>query len=693
MRDRVARSGDVGRNDGLPARHRFQKHRAKGLRKRRQDEGRAPGEPLDVGIALGPTHEHDAVGDAALPGERLDAQPLGPIATDDESPAVVLPADEREGLDENVCALDGKELRAREEVGRLFLALGAERIDVDGGREEIDPGNAALREIDRNALAVRRHDLRASHLALLQALLHVEEEEIHRVVAIRESTVRCERVLVVRRIDLGKGQTACRERDPLLAQVDNVRWVLAQPPGSATTHAELRKDVPVALARNVHDTRIGTAIRAVPGKDADLVTLGGEAVREEPDLVLDPTARRIAVEPRVARAHKGDLHARAMEGSRRYAFRRSAHRNSELWLATPMRVVHVTPTFFDARRSLVGGGERFVSELARAMARKADVTILTFGLEDETLREDGVEIRIRRPLARGKNPLNPFPGRLPELREADVVHVHQPFTFLGSRAILAARRREQKVFLTDLGGGGFNVHARLRLDRFVAGYLCISEYSASLLASHDAPKEVIYAGVDPERFRPLGLPRERKVVCVGRIMPHKGQADVVRALPDDVDLEVLGPVLDPDYAALTRRLAEGKRVRFVHDASTDDIARAYNTAALTVQASVHHTEFGGYSASTELFGLTLAESMACETPVIATRAGSLPEVPVEGETGLVVPPREPDAMRDAMRAILDDPERARAMGKRGRARVLERFTWDAVARRCFDAYERLPRRP
>ncbi|HVM44906.1 MAG TPA: glycosyltransferase family 4 protein [Candidatus Thermoplasmatota archaeon] len=356
-----------------------------------------------------------------------------------------------------------------------------------------------------------------------------------------------------------------------------------------------------------------------------------------------------------------------------------------------MRVVHVTPTFFDARRGLVGGGERFVSELARAMARHADVRILAFGAQTETLERDGVTIHVRRPLARGRNPINPLPGLLPELRGADVVHVHQPFTLVGAAAILSARRRGAKAFLTDLGGGGFNVHDRLRLDRHVAGYLCISELSARLLESRVAPKRVVYAGIDPDRFRPLGLPRERKVVAVGRIMPHKGQADVVRAVPDDVDLEVYGPVLDAEYAALARRLAEGKRVRFVHDATTDDLVRAYNTAALTVQASAHHTEFGGYAANTELFGLTLAESMACETPVVATRAGAMPEVAEEGVTGLIVPPREPDALREAMLRLLDDPEGAREMGKRGRARVLERFTWDAVARRCLEAYEEMPR--
>src|SRR5205823_7316591 len=105
----------------------------------------------------------------------------------------------------------------------------------------------------------------------------------------------------------------------------------------------------------------------------------------------------------------------------------------------------------------------------------------------------------------------------------------------------------------------------------------------------------------------------------------------------------------------------------------------------------------------EPLGIVNLEAMACETPVVATATGGIPEVVVDGETGFLVP-FEPvegggGGPRDAARfakdiaertnVLLADPERAAAMGRAGRLRVLEHFTWGAAARRTVDIYETL----
>jgi alpha-maltose-1-phosphate synthase len=96
----------------------------------------------------------------------------------------------------------------------------------------------------------------------------------------------------------------------------------------------------------------------------------------------------------------------------------------------------------------------------------------------------------------------------------------------------------------------------------------------------------------------------------------------------------------------------------------------------------------------EPFGLTNLEAMACETAVVASAVGGIPEIVVEGETGLLVP-YVPDpaafaaALATRVNVLLADPARAAAMGRAGRLRAIEQFGWPAVAARTASLYERL----
>jgi glycosyltransferase involved in cell wall biosynthesis len=103
----------------------------------------------------------------------------------------------------------------------------------------------------------------------------------------------------------------------------------------------------------------------------------------------------------------------------------------------------------------------------------------------------------------------------------------------------------------------------------------------------------------------------------------------------------------------------------------------------------------------EPFGIINLEAMACETAVVASAVGGIPEVVVDGETGLLVPfeaqggesfePRDPDRFeRDlaaAINLLMADPARREAMGKAGRRRAVDHFGWDAIARRTVALYE------
>jgi glycosyltransferase involved in cell wall biosynthesis len=78
--------------------------------------------------------------------------------------------------------------------------------------------------------------------------------------------------------------------------------------------------------------------------------------------------------------------------------------------------------------------------------------------------------------------------------------------------------------------------------------------------------------------------------------------------------------------------------------------------------------------------------MACGTPAVCTDVASMPEVVADGVTGFVVPPNDPGGLREKLRWLRAHPAEAVEMGKAARRRVLERFTWPAVVRRCLETY-------
>ena len=88
----------------------------------------------------------------------------------------------------------------------------------------------------------------------------------------------------------------------------------------------------------------------------------------------------------------------------------------------------------------------------------------------------------------------------------------------------------------------------------------------------------------------------------------------------------------------------------------------------------------------EPFGLINLEAMACGTAVVASRVGGIPEVVVDGETGVLVPPGEPGALAAAVSALCGDPERAARFGAAGRRRVEAEFSWERIAERTLAVY-------
>jgi len=354
------------------------------------------------------------------------------------------------------------------------------------------------------------------------------------------------------------------------------------------------------------------------------------------------------------------------------------------------RVTHLVPALFGPR-GVVGGAERYAYELARAMATEVPTRLVTFGDAYESDSDGQLEIHILGDVKRVRGePNNPISTGIPRaLKDALVVHCHQQHVLASSLTALYCRIKGKKVFVSDLGGGGWDISAYLSTDKWYHGHLHISEYSRRAFGhAHNPHAHVILGGVDTDKFSPDdAADRSGDVLFVGRILPHKGVNYLIDALPEDMQLTIIGRPQDELFMRDLDRLAEGKKVRFVHDADDTALVRAYRGALCVVLPSVYTTLYGQHTAVPELLGQTLLEGMACGIPAVCTEVASMPEVVEDGISGFVVPPNDPAALRAALERLRDDPERTAAMGRAARARVVERFTWQAVVRRCLDIYE------
>lgn len=361
------------------------------------------------------------------------------------------------------------------------------------------------------------------------------------------------------------------------------------------------------------------------------------------------------------------------------------------------RVLHVIPRLFDRDHGVVGGAERYALELARYMADEVPTSLVCFGDRKEmheTMGRLAIHVIDHPWCVRGQQQ-NPMSLRLwNDLRNADIVHCHQQRIVASSFAALACRLTGRKVFVSDLGGGGWDISAYVSTDRWYQGHLHISEYSRVIYGHEGQPwAHVILGGVDVERFSPGPAARSPRVLFVGRLMPHKGINDLVEAVPADMELELIGQPYDRQFFADLQRQAAGKRVVFRHDCTDEALVEAYRGAMCIVLPSVYKTMYGQESKVPELLGQTLIEGMACGAPAICTRVASMPEVVDDGVTGFVVPPNDPGALREKLVWLRDHPDQARTMGEAGRSRVLNVFTWPTVVRRCLEIYQSAGRRP
>lgn len=313
--------------------------------------------------------------------------------------------------------------------------------------------------------------------------------------------------------------------------------------------------------------------------------------------------------------------------------------------------------------------------------------------------------------------------------DADVVHLHTWYAHFGG--ILAKLNYGLPMALTvhsleplrpwkrdQLGGGyDFTLWLEKTAIEMADAVIAVShETKADILRHFDVPEErvvVIYNGIDPDEYRPTenrdtlkkwGIdPATPFVLFVGRITRQKGLVHLVNAIrhldPGTQIVLCAGAPDTPEIKAEMESAVEKVRAEFdgrivwIQDMiATPDKIVLYSHARVFCTPSIY-----------EPFGIINLEAMACETPVVGSQVGGMKEIILPGETGLLIPleqqresPFEPihpatysGDLAAGINELMRDPQRCAAMGRAGRKRVLEKFSWAGIARETLDLYRKI----
>ena len=181
------------------------------------------------------------------------------------------------------------------------------------------------------------------------------------------------------------------------------------------------------------------------------------------------------------------------------------------------------------------------------------------------------------------------------------------------------------------------------------------------------------------------------VIFVGRITRQKGVPVLLRAasalVPEAQLVLCAGQPDTPELAAEVTELVGGLRASRSGVVWIPEMLPKHEVIQLLTHAAVF-----ACPSVYEPLGIVNLEAMACGTAVVGSRTGGIPEVVADGETGLLVPPGEPEPLAEALNALILDPDRAVAMGQAGRKRVVAEFGWAAIAAQTAALYAELVNR-
>jgi glycosyltransferase involved in cell wall biosynthesis len=328
----------------------------------------------------------------------------------------------------------------------------------------------------------------------------------------------------------------------------------------------------------------------------------------------------------------------------------------------------------------IGGSERHLLTLLPALA-ELGVDVRFLGLDDPSREPDPFYDALTVPYERLAAPRDVDPALALRVRravrQADLAHTHlvhaDVYGALGARRLVSTKHNDD-----PFRAGSFRYVERMlarRASSIIAITHALARFQIERVGLPASKVEVIHYGLDdlPGAWGtnpPDPVPPDAPVLlCVCRLEPQKGVDVAIRALEQipDGHLVVLGE--GPQRAELER--LGGERVHLL--GRVPDVAAWLRRAELLV----HPVRWEG-------FGLALLEAMLASLPVVATSVSSIPEIVVEGETGLLVPPDDPSALAAAVNRVLGRPG---DFGPKGRARAEAEFSVARMTDQTLAVYE------
>ena len=387
--------------------------------------------------------------------------------------------------------------------------------------------------------------------------------------------------------------------------------------------------------------------------------------------------------------------------------------------------------------NIYGGAGVHVDFLSQALAKLGQIEVRSFGDQQEadaTMNVLGIQSSLNKPEDDNNPHIKMFHNlsRNVEMSQhtldADVIHCHTWYTHLAgifSRELLQSpliltthsleTHRPWKV--EQLGNGYFlsrwiENHAYNTAD----GIIAVSEQmKTDVIEAYGVSPEkvtVIHNGIDPDFYAPTfdndllkeyGInPDVPFVLFVGRITRQKGISQLISAAKYfNTDCQIVlcaGAPDTPEIAQETEELiADLKATRDGVILISEMLPRE------KIKVLYSHARVFACPSLYEPFGIINLEAMSCETPVVGSAVGGIPEIIVEGETGYLIAlesisrtdfnPKNPEAFQKNFAAkvnqLLDDENLANHMGKAGRRSVLEKFSWESIAKTTFNYYKQV----
>jgi glycogen synthase len=387
--------------------------------------------------------------------------------------------------------------------------------------------------------------------------------------------------------------------------------------------------------------------------------------------------------------------------------------------------------------NIYGGAGIHVQYLSRELARLCDVEVRCFG--DQKVNEGNPAVQgfaTDRSDYTSPTALHSVFSALQNCLDfnttnidADVVHLHTWYSHFGG--VLAKLNYGIPLVLTvhsleplrpwkreQLGGGyDFTLWLEKTAIEMADAVIAVSKETREDILRHfdvnESKVPVIYNGIDPDEYVPTESPEVLEkyginpdkpfVLFVGRITRQKGIIHLVNAIQHlDPDTQVVLCAGAPDTQDIAAEMSQAvDRAREGFDGniiwiqemiSTEEKIALYSHARVFCCPSIY-----------EPFGIINLEAMACETPVVASEVGGMKEIIIPGETGTLVPleqqtespfeATEPDAFAKdlgaAINELVQDEKRCDAMGKAGRQRVLNTFSWAEIAKETLGLYEKV----